>query len=501
VKVIFRADAGTEMGTGHVMRCLALAQAWQDAGGHVIFAMAMQAPALESRLYAEGMECLLLSTQRGSAADARQTVALAQREDAAAVVVDGYHFDAPYQRAIKEAGLRLLFIDDYGHADRYWADLVLNQNIYAHARLYANRAPYTELLLGARYVLLRREFLAWGTWRRPIPGMASKVLVTLGGGDPDNVTLQVIQALQETSLEELEAVVVSGGSNPHYEMLMSAVRDSPVSIDLKRNVRDMPQLMAWADIAIAAGGSTCWEIAFMGLPALILVLAENQYPVAEGLDAAEMAKNLGWHTEISAMEIAEALSCMLLDEKRRARMARRGREVIDGWGSRRVVGEMMFSTELTLQPVTEADRELLWEWANDPIVRASAFQSAAIPWETHVRWFADKLTDQKCFHYIAYFEEVPVGQIRFDLNDDNEAEIDVSVCAERRGQGMGSRLIELGIQLLRRETVVSRVHALVKQDNTASLRAFKKSGFKNNGPCNVKGHNALHLTRVVNGQE
>lgn len=338
--LLIRADAGIHIGSGHVMRCLALAQAWQDAGGHAIFAMAMQAPALEARLRAEEVGLVHLATQPGSTDDARQTVDWARRTEATAVVVDGYYFDAEYQRRIKDASLRLLFIDDYGHADYYWADVVLNQNIHAYAGLYANRAPYTQLLLGTRYVLLRREFLEWREWEREIPDVARKVLVTLGGGDPDSVTLKVIRALQQAQIDGLEAVVVVGGSNAHHEALNRAVQSSQVPICLRSNVTNMPELMAWADVAVSAGGSTCWELAFMGLPNLVLILAENQHPIAEGLDTAELAVNLGWYTDLSSVEITQALTHLLMEEKQRTGMVRRGQALVDGSGVMRMLAHV-----------------------------------------------------------------------------------------------------------------------------------------------------------------
>jgi len=274
--LLVRVDASAQIGTGHLMRCLALAQAWRDVGGRVVFLMAMESPPLEARLRSEGMEVVHLPVQPGSMDDAIQTADFARQLGADWVVVDGYHFGAEYQRIIKDSGLRLLFIDDIGHAEHYSADLVLNQNIHAHEGLYQNREPYTRLLLGTRYVLLRREFLKWRGWKREIPEVARKVLVTMGGSDPDNVTLKVIQALHQVDMDGLEAIVVVGGSNPNYEELQSAVQDSRFPIRLESNVTNMPERMAWADVAVSAGGSTSWELAFMGVPILNLILAENQ---------------------------------------------------------------------------------------------------------------------------------------------------------------------------------------------------------------------------------
>jgi len=145
--LVIRADGSTLIGSGHIMRCLALAQAWQDAGGGVLFLMGTGVPILEERLKSEGMDTAHLRAHAGSTDDAVETANLAQEVGATWVVLDGYHFDAVYQRTIKDSGVRLLFIDDNGHADHYYADIVVNQNIHAHAGLYTNREPYTQLLL------------------------------------------------------------------------------------------------------------------------------------------------------------------------------------------------------------------------------------------------------------------------------------------------------------------------------------------------------------------
>lgn len=333
--LVIRADAGSRMGAGHVMRCLALAQAWQDAGGRPLFLMAPAPPALATRLLSEGMDVLPLQAAPGSPEDARETAGLARSRGADWVVADGYHFGADYQRLIKDSGLRLLCIDDYGHAGHYCADLALNQNINATEKLYPSREAHTRLLLGTRYVLLRREFWPWRGWRREIPEMARKVLVTLGGGDPDNVTLKVILALAQVEVAGLEAVVVVGPANPHLRELQGAVQDAPHLIRLESNVTNMPELMAWADVAITAGGSTCWETAFMGLPTLLLVLAENQRGIAEKLDEEGLTVTLGWHGAITSSIITQVLYQLCMDNRKRDEMALNGQNLIDEEGSKR----------------------------------------------------------------------------------------------------------------------------------------------------------------------
>src|SRR5206468_95107 len=178
--LIVRADATAAIGHGHVMRCLALAQAWQDRGGECVFAMTEPIPGIKARLCAEGFEVIPLTVMPGRSEDAAQLAELARFRDASWVVVDGYEFRAEYHRALKSAAVRLLVIDDSGHAGSYCSDLVLDQNAGTRESLYDRRAPYTELLLGSRYAMLRREFRRWPEWKREIPPIARKILIAMG---------------------------------------------------------------------------------------------------------------------------------------------------------------------------------------------------------------------------------------------------------------------------------------------------------------------------------
>ena len=334
--LVIRADAGPEIGTGHVMRCLALAEPWQKGGSRVVLASSKLLPALRQRGQSTGIGLQSVASAPGSPADAKELAQMAAEQKADWVVVDGYHFDADYQRALKEAGLRLLFFDDFGHTKNYCADFVLNQNLGANESLYKNRASGTQLLLGTRFVQLRGEFLEWRDWRRTIPPRAKKILVTLGGSDSQNVTFKAVQAIRQITGLKCETTIVIGASNPQGEILKSIMQNSP-AIRVLQNADNMPELMAEADLAIAAGGTTAWELAFMGLPALMIVLAENQRSNAEQLQSAGVARNLGWHNKLSPEKIAGEIARLTGDFSVRSEMSKRGRELVDGRGSERIM--------------------------------------------------------------------------------------------------------------------------------------------------------------------
>ena len=476
------------------MRCLALAQAWKDDGGRAVFALAEATEALRARLASEPCEVASISSAPGTAEDASQTIALAKKVRCEWIVVDGYHFTADYQRALKAAGFRVLFLDDYGHAQYYSADLVLNQNVCATAALYTNRHPQTQLLLGPRYCLLRREFSAWRDWRREVPPMGRRVLVTMGGSDPENLTERVVDALVLIELDELEAIVVVGGSSPHSDLLESPAGQRGKNISVRRDVTNIAELMAWADFAVSSAGTTCWELCLLALPALLVDVAENQTELAQELARRNCAIHLGGPRDFTVEQLASQLEALLRSGEKRRALSANCRELVDGRGSERVASAM--HAGLRLRSVQENDCRLLWEWANDPQVRRAAFSSDPIAWEQHEAWFASKMRDPDCRILVAEDAEGgAVGQFRVDWRSDQDGDIDVSVSSECRGAGYGAALIDLGASSVFAEKG-ERLHAFVKVENLPSRRAFEQAGFANLGEESVHGQLALHYIRT-----
>jgi spore coat polysaccharide biosynthesis predicted glycosyltransferase SpsG len=301
--------------------------------------MAEPPPPFVRRAQDEGARVEVLGVAPGGAADAAATAALARAEGAAWVVLDGYGFGGDFQQALRDAGARVLALDDYGHADRYPADLGLNQNLGAEAARYAVRSPDTRLALGPRHALLRREFRTWAGGARTVPDVARRVLVSLGGSDPDDVSSRVVRALGRVR-RPLELQVLAGAANPHRAALERAAAASPHPVELAVDVRDMPRRLAWADLAVAAAGGTSWELARVGTPQVAVVLAENQRPAGLALAEHGLAVGLGWHGDLTDAAIAAAVDALAGDRVRRAELARRGAELVDGQGALRLLAAM-----------------------------------------------------------------------------------------------------------------------------------------------------------------
>ena len=338
--LLVRADADARRGTGHVMRCLALAQAWQARGGAAVFVSRCDSAALRERILSTGAELISLAPGDSVEADIENTLAQLSRREAAWLALDGYDFSVAQQQTLRGAGHPLLVIDDIAHLDRYCADILLNQNLGAAALRY-RCDPETTRLFGPHYALLRPEFAHWRRGFRDVPEVARKILVTLGGSDPNNFTARVIDALAQLDTRGLDVRVVVGPANPHLPELRERADALAPQIQLLSRVSDMAELMAWADLAVSAAGTTCWELACLGLPALIVIVAENQRRIAEELDAIEVVQNLGWHDDVSVERLAAAVNVLQHDSSRRLRMSERGRTLVDGRGAERVAQALL----------------------------------------------------------------------------------------------------------------------------------------------------------------
>ena len=481
--LIIRADANSKIGAGHVMRCLALAQAWQERGGDVVFAGQVAGKNLAERIKKNG--CKL------------QDVGIMEKIDACFaeqkttwVALDGYHFSLHYQKEFRGRGIKLLVIDDYAHLDEYDADLLLNQNIGAEMLSY-KISPSTCCLFGPGYAMLRQEFWELQQDVADKPEDASRLLVTLGGADAENVTLKVIGALKLLDAPELEVKIVAGPANPHRADLERELFGASFPWQLLSSVANMAPLMEWADLAVSAAGSTCWELCCMGVPAAVIIVAENQKRVAQGLARSCAAINCGWSYRLQDTDLARTLTLLLNDPQKRAAMGREARLLVDGHGAKRVVEKMM-PQKLTFREVEPADCRRIFTWANDPVIRAASFQTEQISWEEHQRWFYGKLADENAFFWLVTTDDQEVGQVRYDLEND-AALISVSVDSRFRKLGLGSRVIREACDRFFSAAEITQIRAEIRQENRRSIKAFAHAGFVREKEAEKGGVPALYM--------
>jgi UDP-2,4-diacetamido-2,4,6-trideoxy-beta-L-altropyranose hydrolase len=338
--LVIRADADADIGIGHVMRCLALAEAWQDAGGKIVFALASGISQVGERLGSEKMETVEIQAAPGSDKDATLTAELCRNLRTAWLVLDGFQFSLEYRRRVRSGPDHLLVLDDHGEFAPYECDVVLNTNPYASDEMYPQRGGRANFLLGPKFALLRREFLGQRRENPRAPELARKILVTFGGSDPRNVTLRVIDALRQLADLGVEPTVVAGSSNPHRCSLEESVQDFPKA-RLLFNPNSMPQVMASAELAISAGGGTCYELAFERVPMFLITMADNHEQTVKAWGVRRAAIDAGWFHQLNSGTLAARLRDVILDPVLRNELVENGARMVDGMGARRVVTTML----------------------------------------------------------------------------------------------------------------------------------------------------------------
>lgn len=479
--MLIRTDASAVIGTGHAMRCLSLARAVRQDGGKTTFLCAEMPPFLREEMEKHGCSLLMLSDDAYGMQDAKETLSAAEKLGAAWIVLDGYSFDASYRKALHGKGPRVLAIQDFASAYGA-ADLILNQNIGAE-----DGPEGADMLLGPQFALLRPEFAE--RKKKEAKKNADHILVTLGGADPLNATGKIIEALAEDPPEHVTVVV--GGAHPNRTELQRAAQTA--GFVCVTNAGNMHQLMAEADLAIASGGTTTYELACMGVPMLLTVLAENQREVASEWERAGAAMNLGWHNDLTPGIIQNAVRALRKDRAKRAAMSERGQSLVDGYGALRV-NRALTGDPLWLRDATMEDCLQVLAWANDPETRAVSFMSTPIAKEDHVRWFTQKIASAEDRLFIAMDQsDRAAGLVRFSF-EGKRAVISINLAPEFRGKGLGTALIVQGCRRLFATSDTEEIDAFIKPENAASEKAFSKAGFHMREQTKIQGQSALQMT-------
>lgn len=336
--LLIRCDTSSTIGSGHAMRCLALAQAAQERGVTVTFLMSEITPFFRNKLDEEDISFSNVNAEPGSEGDADTTAQIVDRDQPDWLVLDGYHFDSVFQDTVSEYRTPILYIDDYGHCDSYPVTCLLNQNLSADEQLYPSVKDREKLLLGPEYILIRRQFLEHEPTFTPGDSKSPDFLICLGGSDPTNTTGFVLEALSGRKGLFGNITVVTDSRNDQLERIKTLADN--LSAELHTDVTDMATLMAEADLAISAGGSINWELAYMGIPSLVIVLADNQEEIARSLEDRGISINLGWYSNLDEENLQKTLDNLISQPDKRTDMSIRARDLVDGKGADRVLDRL-----------------------------------------------------------------------------------------------------------------------------------------------------------------
>lgn len=344
MKVAFRADASLELGTGHVIRCLTLAEALKAQGVQCQFVCSMQAGNLLQTIMDKGFKATGIEKSTSWQEDAKQTIAVAGETVFDWVVVDHYGLDIKWEQALRVKYKKLMVIDDL--ADRaHDCDLLLDQNWFGE-----NTAErYTKIislecnaLLGPKYALLKPDFAKLRALMSARSGAVKRILIFMGGSDPSNETSKALHALSSSEYRHLIVDIVLGVNHPDIADIARLASLRP-STSIHFNLPSLAELMARADLMVSAGGSTTWERMCLGLPAIVIGIAENQMATNKAMHGAGYIDFLGSNLEVNVDVIIQAIARALTQPNRLRNMSIKNQNLVFGDGTEQVC-ELLLST-------------------------------------------------------------------------------------------------------------------------------------------------------------
>jgi UDP-2,4-diacetamido-2,4,6-trideoxy-beta-L-altropyranose hydrolase len=484
-QIVFRTDASERIGTGHLMRCLALADALTERGATCHF-IGRIPENMRTLVTTPGHAVHALDVKDRTAADAidvahdsADTRAHIARlpERPRWLVTDHYGIDARWEKALRSAVDHIMSVDDLD--DRpHDCDMLLDQNLPTDdkPRYSAHVTSGCRMLLGPRFALLRRGFRAARLRRSVRDGIVRRILVCFGGSDPTDETSRVLRALSAARFGNLEIVAIAGVANPRARAVERLCAGHETRCRYIHHTEDMAGEMSKADIAIGAGGVIALERCAAGLPALVWPVADNQRAGVEALaQAGAVIAPLAEAMEDEAA-IAEQLAALCANPSLVHATAQRAAEVCDGRGADRVA-TLLVPPQLRVRTAVLADAQWMLLWRNHPEIRRYALDTAPIDAPTHREWLARTLADQNRVLLVAEHGDGPIAVIRYDI-ENTRAEVSIYVAPEAIGRGLGRAALAAAETWLRgARSDLKVLTARVVPDNTASARLFRDAGY------------------------
>jgi len=489
MNVIFRADASTHIGTGHIVRCLSLADALKQQGCTILFATIAQPGDANEIIASRGYEIIHLAKdlelapvpgdddysnwlRRDIIDDASEFITLAQDQitDVDVVITDHYSIEKIWQQHVK-ASLKcsIVAIDDLNR--EHCADVVLDSVL---GRIPSDYFDVPCKLFGPQYALLRPKFSMAREQQltREYSSDVSRVMISMGGIDQPNASLKFAKALVEHYPKITFSVLMSRRS-PHFDE-MANYSESISNLEHIEFIEDMAAFMEQQDLAIGAIGGSTWERACLGLSSLAVALADNQNEICRQLKINEMAEVID--LSASSDDIAQAFERLL---QRQALYRQNGMKACDGYGAARVACAIASlstrSVKLHLELAKKDDMPTVFEWQQHPSTREFALTPEPPSWEQHQRWMSTKISTTDNYFYMArdMVNGHPLGVIRLDREITGEYLVSIFVSPEHYGRGIAKTMLAQCCVIHPNLTL----NATVLEANLASQKLFERAGF------------------------
>ena len=499
--VAFRVDSSVKIGTGHLSRCINLANALSKQGFKSLFIINNNEKKIHNLIKSNNHQFKDLDIREekkyknnsvknfkswlGHAwqKDATETLLILKEYSVEILIVDHYSLDWKWENKIRTNINYIVAIDDLNNR-KHNCNMIIDQNYRkSYQALYQNNLnPTCKLFLGPKYSLINPVYAKYK--KKVFSSKIKKILIFFGGGDPNFLTELILENLSDKFFQKIKINVVTGMNNNRGLIIKNKYKNNK-NIKFYERLTDLASLLYSSDLAIGALGINTWERMCVGVPSLVISTGKDQEIFAKLLKDKRFIYLLGYAEKIKKIKLKNDLRKYFLKKYSKKDLLNL-QKIVDGNGSMRVATEIKKRFQLNikykikLRSARHDDDELLLKWANEPFVRANAFMSEPIEKRIHKKWFDSRLNDQKNHKlYIAFikYSNNPIGQVRFDLIE-NYWHIDFSIDPNFRDQGYGTNMLYLAIKKLSQQDQKNLVIGQVKKNNVSSYNVFKKLHFQ-----------------------
>ena len=497
--IVFRADASSTIGGGHIYRCLTLAHAIkrqiaeqkssQTTEQNIIFVCHLSQGHMVAMIETQGFDVLTVE-QPLSAAEMRKTlIKLQQHHIIDWLIIDHYQINVHYEKQLKPLVKNLMVIDDLANRAHH-CDLLFDQSLNRHPSDYQPWLTNNEcgIICGSQFALLREEFSQlkpMAKLMRQNFRVINKVLIAISATDPENISGQIIEKLAKLPIgctsKNWQYTLIITSKAKHLEHLKNQIGRSPLTIELKLDVDNMAEQILKHDIAIAAAGGSMLERCAMGLPSIIIGVVDNQNHIIQALKNANVALAIMDKSELTDKLNDTMIELQNIEPQKYKAIAENAFKLCQGHGADYLAGQLQTKNHFHndyLQCVTQAHCKLIFEWQQHPKTRAYSRNPNPPTWDEHQNWFTNTINNPEINFYLVINQGSPVGFVRLNPTSfENQAtakEVSIAISPEHHSKGLGV----IALNLLTALHNNSKLLAFIDENNIASVKAFERAGFK-----------------------
>ena len=491
---VFRADCTEKQGLGHLMRCITLATEIKKNNFKIYFLT----NGLNTKLtrYLKNKKFNLISTNSSKYLqnkkkfenfDLKQTLNILTKIGFVdLLILDHYSLSIKWEKRIKKAVGRLVVIDDYFNR-KHFCDYYLNQNLLAKNFLKKIfiKGKKVKFLLGGDYLTVNEKLKKYKARKKK--NKIKNIGIYFGASDNKNLTLKFIKLLKNTNYN---FSVVIGTNNSNYKEILKETKNKK-NFRVIKNQIFLGNFLKNCDLLICSGGQITIERLFFGIQAIVYPVNLNQFLFAKSLEKLKLIKQVRNYKKINKDKLKKALNL----SPRKEYLKLRKEKTLNFFGTKKIVQIILnkiIQEKLKLKKISRTDKFFLWSLRSEKLVKKNSLDRREISFDKHEKWFEKKFNSKKTNIFKLCLNDLPIGQIRFDIQKNNFAEIDYSISENFRSNSYGNHLLSLGIKKMIKNKI-KKFSAVVKKNNFISQKIFKKNNFI----ITNKNKNKIYFKRAI----